>query len=300
MRYRSIGNSGTAVSAIALTLNDVRGRTRPAEWRDLIFAALENGINAFEITTPSPELLAGVGEAIAGVERRLLFLGLRVGPRETQGFSQAGLSAAVRAALEHSGLGYLDLVTLDDPEPGSVGEDGLDFLKSLRTGRVTLRLGVAGESDAIDGWIASGAFDALTHPYNLSSGWRERHRIKAATGRDMAVIACDTFNEELAEAAKGPKQGVSGIWKRKSDPLSGHGSYAFLDKTPGWTAEDICLAYALTEPAVTTVLLSAEKRERIESLAEVPERDLPTGVSAQIEMARFSQPPDGVERRRRA
>jgi aryl-alcohol dehydrogenase-like predicted oxidoreductase len=300
MRYRSMGNSGTAVSAIALTLNDVRGRTRASEWRELIFAALENGINAFEITTPSPELLAGVGEAVSGVERKLLFVGLRIGPRETQGFTSDGISLAVRTSLEHSGLGHLDLLTLDDPERGAVGGDALELLKGLRTTRIAQRLGVAGESDAIDAWIACGAFDALTHPYNLSSGWRERHRIKAATGRDMAVIACDTFNEELADAAKGPKPSLSGIWKRKSDPLSGHGTYAFLDKTPGWTSEEICLAYALTEPAVTTVLLSAEKRERIEALAGVPERDLPTGVSAQIEMARFSQPPDGVERRRRA
>jgi aryl-alcohol dehydrogenase-like predicted oxidoreductase len=299
MRYRSMGASSMAVSAIALTLNDVRGRSRPSEWRELIFAALENGINAFEITTPSPELLAGVGEAVAGVERRLLFMGLRVGPRETQGFSREGLTGAVRGALEHSGIGHLDVVTLDDPEQGAVAGDALELLKSLRTSRIAQRLGVAGESDAIDGWLASGAFDVLTHPYNLTSGWRERHRIKAATGRDMAVIACDTFNEELADAAKGPKASLSGIWKRKSDPLSGHGTYAFLDKTPGWTAEDICLAYALTEPAVTTVLLGADKRDRIEALAGVPERDLPTGVSAQIEMARFSAPPpDGVERRR--
>src|SRR4051812_49292869 len=109
MRYRSMGATGMAVSAIALTLNDVRGRTRAAEWRDLIFTGLENGINAFEITTPSPELLAGVGEALAGVERRLMFVGLRVGPRETHGFTVDGLTTAVRAALEHSGLGYLDL-----------------------------------------------------------------------------------------------------------------------------------------------------------------------------------------------
>lgn len=296
MRYRSFGVSGMAVSAISLTLSDEKGRARASDWRDLVFAGLEAGINAFEVLHPSPALLDGLGEAAAAVERRLLFVGVRAHEAETKGFSGEGLGALVRAVLERTGLRYLDLLSLQEPQ--AVDEQNLDFLKSLRTGKVVQRLGVAGESDAIEDWIKTGPFDALIHPYNLASGWRERHRIKAATGRDMAVIACDAFTEALAEAAKGEKNPISSVWKRKSDPLSGHGAYAFLGATNAWTAEEICLAYSLTEPAVTSVQVAAENAKQIAAVAEVPDKDLPTGVSAQIEMARFSQPPGGVERRR--
>ena len=75
---------------------------------------------------------------------------------------------------------------------------------------------------------------------------------------------------------------------RRKEPLAGIGGYGFLENTPGWTAEEICLAYVLTEPAVTTVRFEVDRIEHLERLAEVPDRDLPTGVAAQIEMARFS------------
>ena len=73
-----------------------------------------------------------------------------------------------------------------------------------------------------------------------------------------------------------------------ADPLADVGGYEFLSKTPGWSGEDICLGYALTEPSLSTVRITADTRADVERLAAVVERDLPNGVCAQIEMARFS------------
>jgi hypothetical protein len=39
---------------------------------------------------------------------------------------------------------------------------------------------------------------------------------------------------------------------------------------------------------LASLLIEADHGERIERLSAVPERDLPTGVAAQIEMARFT------------
>ncbi|MFT4255208.1 MAG: aldo/keto reductase, partial [Caulobacter sp.] len=70
--------------------------------------------------------------------------------------------------------------------------------------------------------------------------------------------------------------------------LANLGGYDFLDSTPGWTAQELCLGYALTEPSLATVQVITRKRDKLEALAQVVERDLPTGCAAQIEMARFS------------
>ena len=59
-------------------------------------------------------------------------------------------------------------------------------------------------------------------------------------------------------------------------------------RTRNWSPEEICLAYALTEPSLATVQIHAERAERLEALAAIPDREMPPGVSAQIEMARFS------------
>ncbi|HQR90016.1 MAG TPA: hypothetical protein PLH31_12315, partial [Caulobacter sp.] len=77
MLYRPFGISGMTVSAITLRLSD-QSRLRAGEWRALVFAAIENGVNSFQIDGSSPALLQGAAEAFASVERRLLFLTWRL------------------------------------------------------------------------------------------------------------------------------------------------------------------------------------------------------------------------------
>ena len=66
------------------------------------------------------------------------------------------------------------------------------------------------------------------------------------------------------------------------------GPYAFLDRTPGWSADELCLGYALTEPSLATVQTLTRDPDELQALAAVVDQELPTGVPAQIEMARFS------------
>ena len=44
----------------------------------------------------------------------------------------------------------------------------------------------------------------------------------------------------------------------------------------------------MTDPAISSVLVSARDAERLNALASVPERDMPPGLAAQIEMARVA------------
>jgi hypothetical protein len=83
---------------------------------------------------------------------------------------------------------------------------------------------------------------------------------------------------------------------RARQPLAGVGTYAFLHDTAGWTPEELCLAYALTEPSLATVQIDLGFVDRIEALAAVPDRDTPTGLGAQIEMARFCGDAPGLRK----
>ena len=65
-------------------------------------------------------------------------------------------------------------------------------------------------------------------------------------------------------------------------------AFAFLHQTNAWTAEAICLAYSLTDPSVASILIKAPDIERLNTLSLVPDRDLPPGLAAQIEMARVA------------
>jgi aryl-alcohol dehydrogenase-like predicted oxidoreductase len=286
MRYRPFGAAGVAVSAISLRLED-QPRLRAGDWRKLVYSALENGVNGFEFDGVSPALIEGAAEAFSTVERRLLFIGWRLRARGDQALKAQAVHDMIDQALDRTGLGYLDVATLDDPDGADFPVETLEQLKALRAARLIRMLGVSGGGDRFDALAASGLFDAMATPFNLASGWVERNRVRAAMTREMAVIGLDFWPDALHEARKSfmPKPS---LWRRRTDPLADVGGYDFLHNTHGWTAQQICLAYALTEPSLATVQITAATPAELEALAAIAERDLPTGCSAQIEMARFS------------
>lgn len=286
MRYRPFGSGGAAISAISLRLSDSQ-KLRAGEWRNLIFAALENGVNGFEIDGAAPALLDGAAQAFASVERRLLFVGWRL--RATGGLplTAQAVHDMIDVAQERVGIERLDIVTLDDPRANVVPPETHEVLTALRGAKLIQRLAISGGGENQDIQAASGAFEAIATPFNLISGWADRNRVRAAMARDMAVIGQDYWPQALRgdRPALLPKPS---LWRRRTDPLAGLGGYEFLNATPGWTAREICLSYALTEPSLATVQVSAANPAEIEKLAAVTERDLPAGCAAQIEMARFS------------
>jgi len=287
MRYRPFGSAGVAVSAITLRLED-QPRLRGADWRKLIFAALENGINSFEIDGVSPALIEGATEAFSTVERRLLFIAWRLRGSLDRALRAQAVHDMIEQALDRTGLGHLDLATLDDPDANAFPAETLEQLKALRGSRLIRLLGVAGAGEKFDTYVASGQFEAMATPFNLASGWVERNRVRAATSREMAVIGLDYWPDVLREETKHSFLPKPSLWRRKTDPLADIGGYDFLRNTPGWNAQQICLAYALTEPSLATVQVTAGTPAEVEGLAAIVERDLPTACAAQIEMARFS------------
>jgi aryl-alcohol dehydrogenase-like predicted oxidoreductase len=293
-----MGGSGMAVSAISLSLTDSSVRTTPQAWEQLIYCAFENGINALEVVGRQPALIDGAGLAAKAVERRLLFISLRLGLAVSaagavmRDFSPESLMLQVESFLSRTGLEYIDAVILDDPHGDELSPHALEGLKAMREAGRARMLGVAGEDPAIDAYISAGAFDVLATPFNLTSGWKERLRLKAALDRDMAVIGYDYFPPQF-------QNGASEAKRLQNDRMAGIGTYAFLERTQNWTAEELCLAYALTEPSLATIQVTGDRIDRIEALSSVPERDLPTGVAAQIEMARFT-PAGKAQKARRA
>ena len=301
MRFRPLGGSGMVVSAVSMSLVDSAARSRPSDWTSIIYTALENGINAFEVVGRHPAIAEGLGMALKSIERRLVFVSWRVGsavaPSGTiiRDFSPEGMRNLTESAIARSDLGYLDAVVLDDPDSTELNPATLELLKSLREQGRTRMLGVAGEDDAIDAYISAGAFDLLCTPFSLTSGWKERLRLKAAVDRDMGVMGYNYVPEMFQKGAPAVKTQRA----TAENPLVGMGTYAFLETTHNWKSEELCLAYALTEPCLASVQIVADRADRLESLAAITERDLPPGVGAQIEMARFS-PQANADRARRA
>lgn len=293
MRYRPLGSAGAAVSSLTLSLSSADLKRGQGALRDLVFAALEAGVNSYHLATADPVLAQVVGEALGHVERRLVCVGLTLGPSPwgARDFSAEGLTRAIEGALHASGLGWIDIAVLDQPAEDELPQASLVALKALRKAGHMKLLGVYGDAPVLDIYVSTGAFDALYTPFHANVEWRIRSRMRAARERDMAIFAYDYFPESLSTERKAAgevrKRGLFGFGaKPVEEGLVNPGSFAFLHQTPNWTAEDICLAYALTDPAIASILIGANDAERLTRLAAVSERDLPPGLPAQIEMAR--------------
>ena len=301
MRYRPFGVAGQAVSALTLSLGarDIAGG--PEAGRELVYSALESGINSYRLETADPVLAEVLGQALKHVDRKLVQVSLTLGAGDgrrgsDRDFSAEGITSAIDKALHASGLGWFDMALLDEPVDNELPQSTLNALKALRaTERVRL-LGVSGEGDVMDTYVSTGAFDVLATPFHVNASWQIRSRLRAAREQDMAIFVYGYFPDSLNTAKKAAsahvekKKGLFGFGgpKVKEGPLAHAGTFAFLHRTNNWTAEAICLAYALTDPSVSSVMIEASDVERLNTLSQVPDRDMPPGLAAQIEMARVA------------
>jgi aryl-alcohol dehydrogenase-like predicted oxidoreductase len=277
VRYRPFGSEGRSASAVSLTLHAGR---KADDVFHLVCSALESGVNTFSLPVGDEPSAEAIRRAVAAVGRRVLILMLRLdleGPK---------FDEQVRSALRSSGATAFDAVMVERPGPAALAPARLAELEAIRAARLALRIGVADEAEAAHAKLESGAFDLLALRYNLTSGWAERNVLKAAAQRGLAVVGYGP-NIQAEEPDVPPAlRGIARLFRR--DPVARDEGYRFLRETPDWSAEQICLAFALTEPGLASVLVEVETAKAIEALACVVERELPAGVAAQIEMARFA------------
>jgi aryl-alcohol dehydrogenase-like predicted oxidoreductase len=286
MRYRPFGTSGKAVSAVSLALRQSGGPATAQAWRSLIFAGMENGINCFDIGAGSEALERGVAEALQAVERRLLFLIFTIQGNPLRPLSAEALADLIRQGLKRTAAGYFDVLMLDEAAYAALTPQAILLLKRVREANMTLQLGVAGDGETLNDCIKDPAYDVLATSYNLTSEWRARRLLREAAAAGMTAIAYDVAPAALVRPAKEFK--LPKLRKQTHQALAGAGTYAFLHETSRWTAEELCVAYALTEPSLATLQIDMSLMGQMEALAAVPDRDPPTALGAQVEMARFS------------
>jgi aryl-alcohol dehydrogenase-like predicted oxidoreductase len=288
VRYRPFTKSGVAASAITLVLDDTP--MREAERLQLVYAALEFGVNSFELQAGGDSAAATLREAFAQLDRRVVVVTLRAG-RPSDGppdFRPDSVLGAFGQTAELAGLDRLDAVVLDNPEAGSLSRQLMAQLSGLRDEGLVRMVGISGSSEAVDTYAASGAFDLLATSFNIRSGWPERNRIKHAVERGMTVVGCDYLvGDNGPVETPAPRKGLAKLFAKRPEPVA-TGPYEFLRETRNWTPEAICLAYALTEPSLASVRVKAHTPAEIAALADATDKDLPTGLAAQIEMARFA------------
>jgi aryl-alcohol dehydrogenase-like predicted oxidoreductase len=288
MRYRPFGISGKAVSAVSLALTRGGGPSDAAGWRSVMFQGMEHGVNCFDIECGNEALARGVAQALQAVERRLVFLICTLRADSSQPFTVERLAESLKRTLTLTGAGYFDVVMFDAETYAALTPRARTLLARLHDASLVLQLGVTGDAAGVDAAVRDPEIEVLSTAYNLTSDSYTRRILREASSGGMTVVGYNPVPQSALQPPAKPKPLLGGKREReRHNPLQGVGTYAFLHTTSGWKAEELCLAYALTEPSLATLQIDMSQLGLLESLAAVPERDAPTSLGAQVEMARF-------------
>lgn len=295
MRYRPFGHSGIALSAVGLRLSAARLAKNMSLAEKLILTAIENGINTYHIDGADLAFLKQVAAILTLVERKLLFISVTPdAPGHTgdiANYSMPAMKDILRGVVKESNLQWIDLLMFDQPGVNHLPPESAQFLRDLQRARMVRYIGGVAEVEHIRPLVATGYYNVIQTSFDIDSTWEKRHQIDHAVHNDLCVIGAGYFPDIYRKASDVvPQKAKLGWFSGKAkDPLAGAGTHAFLHQTPDWTPEELCLGYALSLPSLSCILIEPETPEKLEALAQVPERHLPSSVPAQIEMARFTE-----------
>jgi L-galactose dehydrogenase len=156
MEYRKLGNTGLEVSILgfgASSLGGVFHRVDPEACVKTVWAALDGGINFFDVSPAYGETLAetNLGIALKGIARDRYYLATKVGSYgEAKGdydYSAARTERSLHDSLARLGVDYVDLIQCHDIEfadHDQIVNETLPALHCLRQKGLARSIGVTG------------------------------------------------------------------------------------------------------------------------------------------------------------
>jgi len=296
MRYRSLGRSGLFVSELcfgAMTFGgkgfwEVIGKLGTSEAEALVGTALDAGVNFVDTADvysegQSEEL---VGKALAALRRPREQVVVatkvrgRVGPGPNQvGLSRAHILASIDGSLRRLGLDHVDLYQIHGIDPDTPIEETARALDDVvRAGKVRY----VGFSN-LPAWYAMKAlgfadanglarFTSAQVYYSIAGRDIEREIVPLAQDQGLAILPWSPLAGGLLSGKFDPnKPGPEGARRTQFDfpPVDRGRLPKVLDalravsKATNVSVARVALAWLLTRPFVTSVILGAKNREQL-------------------------------------
>jgi predicted aldo/keto reductase-like oxidoreductase len=296
MEYRELGSTGIRASVIGMGSEGLVGMA-DAEASALLSAALEGGVNYFDLYNPQPEVRRHLGKAVASCRDRVFLQGhlctAWIGGQYTRTRDPALTRASFEEMLALLGTGYVDvgmihyIDTQADFEQVFGGEILRYAQQLLREGKIR-HLGISSHNPlvarrAVETGLVEVVMFAVNPAYDMQPPGEDLERLWAEESYVHPLHNLDPDRDALHKlcAAKGV-----GITVMKAfgggDLLDEKLSPFGVRMTPAQ-----CIHYALSRPGVASVLggfatpqelraglayceMSAAQRDYAEVLARVP------------------------------
>ena len=280
MNYRELGGTGLKVSEIGLGCEGFAENNR-AMTRTLFDEAERLGINYFDLYASDPEIRKAVGEALTGRREKFLIQSHLCSVWENGQYLRTRNLAKVKEGFEEMlrllKTDYLDVGMIhycDDERDWNaiVGNGILDYALELkRQGRIR-HIGLSSHNPKVAlKAIQSGHIEVLmfsVNPcYDLQPASENVEDLWAERAYDHQLVNMDPDRQTLYETCQ--RMGV-GVTVMK---CFGGGDLLNASLSPAGVALTAaqCIHYALTRPAVATVLAGARSPEQLRQSAAYEE-----------------------------
>jgi aryl-alcohol dehydrogenase-like predicted oxidoreductase len=289
MRFRRLGNSGLVVSVVGLGTNNLGMKLDMAGSREVVHAALDEGITLFDTSDSYGASEERLGELLQGrrddviiatkfgsdVRRRGLSNGEDWGARGSRRY----IRRAVDTSLRRLGTDWIDLYQLHRPDDATPIDETLSALDDLvRAGKVRY----IGSSN-FTGWQVAEAewtsrtrhlerFVSAQNEYNWLERGIEADLVPALEHYSIGLLpyfplASGLLTGKYRRGQPAPEGSRIHTWGRESvltddtfDVLEALESYA---KQRGVTLLDVAIGGLAAQPAVASVIAGATSREQV-------------------------------------
>ena len=264
MNYTKLGRTGLDVSVIGIGTEHMRGQPRQTVVSTLR-AAVERGINYFDVIFAMPEYLDHMREGFRGVRDDVL-LAAHLGSTDRDGQyyktrTASRCEGSFLDVLRKLDTGYADVLWLHNfnalNDWDRAARSGfLELASRLREEGKARFLGISGHyHDILELAIASGQVDVVMVPVNLFN--------HAMPGRNELLGRC--ARQGVAVVAMKPFGGGKLLNKRGSlrVPKYQTSGEAFRIKLAGEITPAQCLSYVLAQQGVTLALPGVKNQEEL-------------------------------------
>lgn len=274
MNYRVLGKTGLRVSEIGLGCEGFQDKDE-AFTEEMFRLAFEHGINCMDLYSPNPDLQRRIGKVIHK-NREAFVLQSHLCTEWKNGQYQAtrklaDVKAAFETQMKNLNTDYLDIGMIHYVDSiktwEAIRSSGiLDYAQELKAQGRIRHIGMSSHNpDVALEAVKSGSIEVLMFSinpcYDLLPGDEDVEKLWANESYEKPLFNLDPQREELYETCQ--RLGV-GITVMKA---FGGGDLLSEEYSPAGKAMTVsqCIHYALTRPAVGTVLTGVHSMEQLQA-----------------------------------